>query len=533
MYKNRLIIDLFAGGGGVSVGIKQALGVDPDIAVNHDKIAIAMHMQNFPNTKHFQEDIWGVDPLKATEGKPVLLLHGSPDCTHFSRAKGSKPVSKKIRGLAWVLLRWAAITHPDVITMENVPEFVTWGPLRRGRPIKSKSGQTFKKFVDQMQGLGYTVEYRNLIAADYGAPTTRKRFFLIARRDGKPIVWPEPTHCKREQCAILGLKPWRSAAECIDWSLPCPSIFERKKSLSQATMKRIARGLKKFVMENPEPFIVPIGYGESPHQEPRLHDIKNPLPTIVAGGCKHYLISPHLMQMNYQNKPQSLTEPLTTVVSVNHHYLCAPLLLPMGYPDHDGQRTADITEPVPTITAGGGKNGLASITLAPWIEQHYSKGSGSVVSDPLPTVVGVNKNYQCAAFLIQNFGGGYRGAGKALEDPLPTVTAVDHSSLVNAFLVSYYQGENHSGSLCEPLGTVTTKDRFGLVRIDKHDYKIVDIGMRMLQPKELYKAQGFPDWYVYDRTEFGGFITKTEQIAKCGNSVPPPFAKALAEANCL
>lgn len=490
MYNAKLIIDLFAGGGGVSVGIKQALGVDPDIAINHDKTAIAMHEINFPVTKHYQEDIWGVDPLRATEGKPVLWLHGSPDCTHFSRAKGAKTVSKKIRGLAWVILRWAAKTKPDIISMENVPEFVTWGPLRKGRPIKARAGQTFKRFVTQMEALGYKVEYRNLVAADYGAPTTRKRFFLVARRDGKPIVWPSPKYAPRSKAEALGLKPWRSAAECIDWSLPCPSIFTRKKPLSEATMKRIARGIEKFVIKNKKPFIIPM-------QAPSMHGTE---------------------------------EPLSTVTGVNKHFLCAPVLLPMGYPDHDGKRTSDITETAPTITAGGGKNGLATVTLAPWVEQHYSQGCGSSESDPMPTITGVNKNYQCVAFLEQCFGGGYSGSGRDLKDPLPTITATDHSALVNAFLIKYYGSGNNAESVKNPLSTVTAKDRFALIVIDHQQYQIVDIGMRMLQPKELYKAQGFPDWYIFDNTALGP-LSKTEQIAKCGNAVPPPFAKALVEAN--
>lgn len=460
MINNKLIIDLFAGGGGVSVGLKQALGVDPDVAVNHDATAIAMHATNFPNTKHFKEDIWGVDPLKATEGKSVLLLHASPDCTHFSRAKGKTPLKKNIRGLAWVVLRWAAKTRPNIITLENVPEFVTWGPIRRGKPIKKFSGTTFKKFIQQLSNLGYKVECKNLVAADYGAPTTRKRFFLIARSDGLPIVWPKATHAPRNKAKQLGLLPWVGANEIIDWSIQSKSIFERKKPLSDATMRRIARGLEKFVINNNQPFIVPIGYGEKKGQSPRIHDIEEPLPTIVSGGTKHFLVDAFLCDYHFKNEPKSVEEPFPTITNVRGHSLCSVFLM------------------------------------------KYFKGV----------------------------------VGQDIKEPIPTITSIDHSALVSAFLIRYYKGQNHALNIDNPLGTITAMPRFGLVTVDTKEYQIVDIRLRMLEPKELYKAQGFPDTYIYDYYIYNNnkvYISKTEQVKKCGNSVPPPFARALAQANII
>lgn len=484
-----LIIDNFAGGGGASTGLELALGRKVDIAINHDPDAIAMHKANHPFTRHFQESVWDIDPIMVCEGKPVDIAWFSPDCKHFSKAKGSKPVDKKIRGLAWITLRWAGTVRPKVIFLENVEEFKTWGPVRRGHPVKSKAGQTFNKFISQLRALGYDVEYRELIAADYGAPTKRKRFFMVARCDGKPIVWPTATHAPREKAKAMGLKPYRAAYEIIDWSIPCPSIFERKKPLTEATMKRIARGLKKFVIDEKKPFIIPIGYGENKNQAPRVHDIDDPMPTLVGSG-KHYLVTPTLMINNTGHSGGNIENPIPTITTGGHHYLISPML----------------------------------------VDYHFNNDTKSV-EDPHNTITTVRGNYLCAAFLSKYFGGNYKGAGADLKNPLPTITAIDHSALVEAFLIRYYGGENHACSLREPLGTITTMPRFSLVTVNKVEYQIVDIGMRMLTPRELYDAQGFPHDYIIDTDCNGKKYPINKQIARCGNAVPPPFAKALARAN--
>lgn len=489
-----LIIDNFAGGGGASTGLELALGRKVDIAINHDPDAIAMHKANHPYTTHYQESVWDIDPRKVCNGKEVDVAWFSPDCKHFSKAKGGKPVDKHIRGLAWIVLRWAGTVRPKVIFLENVEEFKTWGPVRRGHPIKSKAGQTFNKFISQLRDLGYDVDYRELVAADYGAPTTRKRFFMIARCDGKPIRWSKPTHAPREKAKAMGLKPYRAASEIIDWSIPCPSIFERKKPLKEATLKRIVRGLKKFVFDEKDPFIIPIGYGENKNQAPRVHDIDDPIPTITTGG-HHYLISPMLVDYHFNNDTKSVEDPHNTITTVRGNYLC-------------------------------------EASLVPFIETLYTTGDGSSIDHPLPTIVAVNKNYLCAAYITKHFGGNYKGSGADLRNPLPTVTAADHSALVEAFLIRYYSGENNACSLRKPLGTITTRDRFGLVTVNKIKYQIVDIGMRMLTPRELYNAQGFPNDYIIDTDCNGNKYPLSKQIARCGNAVPPAFAEALARANC-
>jgi len=465
---NELIVDSFAGGGGASQGIEDAVGVPVDIAINHDEDAIIMHQANHPETKHYTEDVWKVNPREVTHGRPVGLLWASPDCKHFSRAKGGKPVEKKIRSLAWVVVKWADQSRPRVIILENVREFEEWGPLvprwscpecdwqgtegqakllrphgarfcprcdgrglepqrnKRGdillgeplihrrkrarsiqRVIDSKTrqpvlipdpdrkGLTFRRFTGRLRGLGYKVEHRVLNAADFGAPTCRRRLFLIARRDGQPIVWPDPTHSDPKKIGkdlfSAQLKPWRTAAECIDWSIPCPSIFERKRPLAEATMRRIAMGIKRYVLDNPRPFIV------------------------GAGGPV------------YSGKPKSADEPM-------------------------GAQTAD--EPMRTV-----------------------------MSDGL------------------------------------------HAAVVYSFLVKYF-GTAIGQAVDDPLHTVTGKDRFGVVtvQINGETYIIVDIGLRMLNPRELALGQGFPASYILTGTN-------TSQVARIGNSVPPPEVTAIVKAN--
>lgn len=345
MINGELLVDNFAGGGGASTGIELATGYSVDIAINHDPEAIRMHKANHPNTKHYCENVWAVDPVKACGGHPVALAWFSPDCKHFSKAKGGKPKDKNIRGLAWVACRWAGLVRPRVIMLENVEEFKTWGPLNRGHhPIKSKQGKTFERFVQQLTDLGYEVQFKELIAADYGAPTMRKRFFMIARCDGKPIVWPEPTHAPADSDEVKAglLKPYVGAYTQLDFSLPCPSIFDTSEEIKEKygiravrplapkTMERIARGLKKFVLDNPEPFIVPIGYGERKGQAPRVHDIEKPLPTIVGSG-KHYLCEPYMVQIGQTgftaDRSKDVRSPLTTIVSKNEHCLISPTLI--------------------------------------------------------------------------------------------------------------------------------------------------------------------------------------------------------------
>lgn len=470
MINGELIVDNFAGGGGASTGMEMATGYSVDIAINHDPEAIRMHKANHPNTKHYCESVWDVDPVKACNGHPVGLAWFSPDCKHFSKAKGGKPKDKKIRGLAWVALRWAGLVRPRVIMLENVEEFKTWGPLNRShRPIKQKQGVTFDKFVEQLRRLGYEVEFNELVAADYGAPTMRKRFFMIARCDGNPIVWPEPTHAPADSDEVkLGrLRPYVGAYTQIDFSRPCPSIFDTSEEIKEKygiravrplapkTMDRIARGLKKFVLDNPEPFIVQCNHGE-------------------------------------ERRPQ------------------------------------DINEPMPTIT---GKHGFGIV--APALIQYHSETTksevrGQTIKDPIMTVDGSNRYGLVTSFLSKFY---KSGTGQDIREPLHTITtSAGHFGEVRAFLIKYY-GDATGQDIEKPLDTVTTKDRFGLVTIEGVDYQIVDIGLRMLEPRELYGCQGFPDDYIIDHDYTGQTYPRSEQVKRCGNAVCPPIPAAMVRAN--
>lgn len=512
MINGELVVDNFAGGGGASTGIEMATGYSVDIAINHDPEAIRMHQANHPMTEHYCEDVWQVDPVQACKGHPVGLAWFSPDCKHFSKAKGGKPKDKNIRGLAWVACRWAGLVRPRVIMLENVEEFKDWGPLNRShRPIKKKKGVTFRKFVSQLQDLGYEVQTKELVAADYGAPTMRKRFFLIARCDGKPIVWPEPTHGPLDSERVKEgiLNPYVGAYTQIDFSLPCPSIFDTSEEikekygiravrpLAEKTMQRIFRGLKKFVIDNAEPFIVPVGYGEQKGQEPRVHDIKKPLPTIVSSG-KHYLCEPYMVQIGQTgftaDRSKDVREPLTTIVSKNEHCLIAPTLI-----QYHSETAKDEVR-------------------------------GQTIEDPIMTVDGSNRYGLVTSFLIKFYAS---GTGQDIRGPLGTVTANaggGHFGEVRAFLVKYY-GCGTGQDIKEPLDTVTSRDRFGLVTIEGADYQIVDIGLRMLEPKELYGCQGFPDDYIIDHDCTGKSYPRSEQVKRCGNAVCPPIPAALVRAN--
>lgn len=541
MINGELIVDNFAGGGGASTGIEIATGISVDIAINHDPMAIAQHKANHPSTKHYCESVWDVDPVEACSGRPVALAWFSPDCKHFSKAKGGKPKDKNIRGLAWVALRWAAKVRPRAIMLENVEEFKTWGPLNRAhRPIKKKQGMTFKKFVNQLEDLGYTVEHRELVAADYGAPTMRKRFFLVARCDGKPIIWPEPTHGPRDSEAVKAglIRPYLGAHTQIDFSLPCPSIFDSKEEikekygikaqrpLAEKTMQRIARGLKKFVLDNPEPFIVTVNHGGE--RAPR--DIKEPMPTITG---KHGfgIVEPYMVQIGQtgftDDRSKDVRDPLATIVSKNEHCLIAPTLIQYHSETVSGEvRGQNLEEPIMTVD-GSNRYGMVSAFIQKYFDGGYT-GSGAEMVNPLPTITAVDHNSICTAHLIQM---NNHCDGRDITNPIPTITAGDgHFGEVRAFLIKYY-GQGVGQEIKEPLDTVTANDRFGLVTIAGIDYVIVDIGLRMLEPKELYGCQGFPDDYIIDRDYTGKPYPRSEQVKRCGNAVCPPIPAALVRAN--
>lgn len=660
MINGKLIVDNFAGGGGASTGIEMATGISVDIAINHDPEAIKMHKANHPSTKHYCESVWDVDPVEACAGRPVALAWFSPDCKHFSKAKGGTPVEKAIRGLAWVAVKWASMVMPDVIMLENVEEFQTWGPLRAKRdentgrvlvkdfdnrtninqkkskprfrvakageivpfdlqvmePDPKRKGKTFKKFVRALRNLGYKVEFKEMIAADYGAPTMRKRFFMIARCDGKPIVWPEPTYGPADSERVKAglLQPYVGAYTQLDFSLPCPSIFDTAEEIKEKygiravrplapkTMERIARGLKKFVIDNDEPFIVqvnhsgsksdrcqsandplpvitakhgfgivepyivPIGYGENKGQLPRVHDIEAPLPTIVGSG-KHYLCEPYMVQIGQTgftaDRSKDVREPLTTIVSKNEHCLIEPKLAPFMGTNTTNHPGGNCKDPIHTITTGN-----QQCLISPTLIQYHSETSdkevrGQTIEDPIMTVDASNRYGLVTSFLHKYYDGGYKGAGDSLENPLPTVTSWDHNSVcaatliqmnnhcdgrdikepiptitagdghfgeVRAFLIKYY-GQGTGQEVTEPLDTIPTHDRFGLVTIAGVDYQIVDIGLRMLEPKELYGCQGFPDDYIIDRDYEGNQYPRSEQVRRCGNAVCPPIPAALVKAN--
>lgn len=455
---DELVIDNFAGGGGASTGIEAALGRPVDVAINHDPPAVAMHTVNHPNTEHYCENVWQVDPRAITKGREVGLAWFSPDCKHHSKAKGGKPLDKKIRGLAWIVLKWAGLVRPRVIMLENVEEFEDWGPLTRSRrPCKKRKGMIFEKFIKQLRDLGYQIEWRQLRACDHNTPTIRKRLFLVARCDGLPIAWPEPTHGP-------GRLPFRTAAEIIDWSIPCPSIFTREKPLVENTMRRIARGIFKYVIDDPDPYLVdnviPFSiprYGERIGQAPRCRSIQEPLPTIVPDGNHAHLVTAFLAK----------------------HY--------------GGVTGVRADTPFPTITTSGSQNQVVTSHLLKLRNNQF----GQSVLEPVPTLTA---------------GGGHVGE-------------------VRAFLMKYYGTGGQWQSVNDPLHTISTRARLGLVTVHGQPYQIVDIGMRMLTPRELFRAQGFPEDYVIDRDATGKPFTITNQIAKCGNSVCPPLAEALVRTN--
>lgn len=589
-FMDELIVDNFAGGGGASTGIELATGRIVDIAVNHDRAAIEMHEKNHPYTRHYCEDVWQIDPRKVTQGRPVALVWCSPDCKHFSKAKGGAPVSKKIRGLAWVAVRWAATVHPRVIILENVEEFMTWGPIKDGKPIKEKAGKTFNSFVNALKKYGYEIEWRVLKASDYGAPTSRKRFFLIARCDGQPIVFPKPTHGKGK-----GLKKPKSAAECIDLTNTGKSIFGRKRPLKENTLKRIARGLDKFVIKSPNPYIMQVNYENAPQS------LDEPLSTVTTVN-KHYVstpkLEPYIMSNNTNNIPHGVNEPLPTVTTGNRNYLVTPTLVQYhGEQSEKEVRGQNVDKPLNTIDTRN-RYGLSSAFLSKYFSGE--KQAGADIKEPMPTVTAIDHNALVAVNISSRFGNGEDGRGRSMDEPLPTVTGEDHNQLMGSYLIKYYSGEEQYQSVKDPLHTITTEPRFYLVaphictlrnhmigqsvneplstitakehhatvsayltkltgretnlgnwnkirgllnkyagykiaddeiliiEIDKVQYFISDVSMRMLEPRELARAQGFPDDYVLQVTDS---YSKSAQIARIGNSVCPVMAEVLVRAN--
>lgn len=604
-----IIVDNFAGGGGASTGIEMAIGRSVDIAINHDPNAVAMHTTNHPDTLHYCESVFDIHPRAATAGRPVGLAWFSPDCRHFSKAKGAKPVEKSIRGLAWIVIRWALDVGPRVMMLENVEEFRTWGPLLAPemRPDPARAGETFRAFVGMLttgvpeehpalveccdflsmstaseqaqrlvSGLSYDVDFRELRACDYGAPTIRKRFFMVMRRDGQPIVWPEASHGDPKSPAVLAgkLAPWRTAAECIDWSIPAPSIFDRKRPLAENTLKRIARGIQRFVIDSAQPFIVKCNHTTTrgTYDYFRGQSLAEPLQTITK--THGYAVAvPHLTKFRTGATGQPVTEPVPTVTAGtstrpggNGHALglveaaLAPFIAGAGGPKYSAKpRSAE--QPMHTLC-----NTNHACVIAPVIARQFGASVGHRADEPSATVTagGGGKSQLVSAFLAKHYGGNYTGPGVRMDEPFHSVTTLDHHAAVTSHLIKL-RGTNIGQPTDTPLQTVTAggthfgevstslavdgydeqraqqalaflreycgPESTGLVEIDGVTYRIVDIGMRMLQPHELYRAQGFPDWYIIDQDYRGVKYAKDKQVARCGNAVPPPFAEALVRAN--
>ena len=552
LFDDELIVDLFAGGGGLSTACEQALGRSPDIAINHNDDALSMHRANHPQTRHFVADVFEVCPRGATQGRPVGYLHLSPDCTHHSQAAGGQPRDERIRALTWIGRRWAGQVRPRIITLENVRQILKWGPLvakrdkatgrvlkrcgtvaepgehvaRRDQflvPDQKREGTTWRAFVRSLQAMGYVVEWRILCAADYGAGTTRERLFMVARCDGKHIVWPEPTHFKKP---ARGQKRWVSAAECIDWSIPCPSIFERAKPLAPATMRRIARGIQRFVLDSADPFIVNMAHGG------KLESVTDPVSTIATekGGCRA-VVTPSLVQVAHgEGKP--------------------------GGVQRWGSGVRDALDPLGTATASGG--GGYALMAASLVQTGYGEREGQAprsldITEPLGTIVGTGKHAAACAYLMQANGGFNETPGHDPRRPVSTITnsgsqqqavaahlaqlSPEHEAgalRVAAFLMQYYSEGGQWGGMRDPMNTVTTRDRLALVTVvlKGTPYLIVDIGLRMLTPRELYRAQGFPPDYQIEVGHDGRRFPKSAQVRMVGNSVSPHPAAALIAANC-
>lgn len=499
---DEIIVDNFAGGGGASTGIEIATGMAVAIAINHDPAAILMHKTNHPYTEHLQASVWDVDPKAVCRGRPVGLAWFSPDCKHFSKAKGAALVDRKIRGLAWITLRWAATVRPRVIILENVEEFQTWGPVRKGKPVKKLAGTTFRKFISQLEALGYTVEFRELVAADFGAPTSRKRFYMIARCDGRPIVWPKPTHSKT---GADGLPKWRAASEIIDWSLPCPSVFASKaeimeryglkavRPLAKNTMRRIIRGVDKFTIRSGKPFIVECNHSGGGHIAP-VGDAYKTITAKHTGG----IVAPSLIQYHTEQtesvRASGLGAPINTVDASNRYGLtCANLV---EY--YTGGRPLDVREPMHTVTSHD-----REAVVAAHVVKFKGDNLGHGANEPMQTVTTSAGEFAvCKAYLAKMHGGDELGYWPLIRD------------LLNEFC-----------------GYTLAEDEVLLLEIGGALYYIADIGLRMLSPRELYNAMGFPPDYIIDRDYLGHEYGRTKQVARCGNAVCPPVASALVRAN--
>ncbi len=543
---DEIIVDNFAGGGGASTGIELATGRRVAIAINHDPDAIRMHRTNHPYTEHLQASVWDVDPVAECRGRPVGLAWFSPDCKHFSKAKGAALVDRKIRGLAWITLRWAAKVRPRVIILENVEEFQTWGPVRRGKPVKKLAGTTFRKFISQLEALGYTVEFRELVAADFGAPTSRKRFYLIARCDGKPIVWPKPTHSKT---GADGLPKWRSAAEIIDWNLPCPSVFASKaeimeryglkavRPLAKNTMRRIIRGVDKFTIRSGKPFIVP---GKPLLAPVTVTNTSNsvgatvgaPVHTVTTAG-NQMLVTPSLVSIGQTgggDRIRDLREPVPTTVSKQEACLVSPSLIQYHTEQTESVRASGLGAPINTVDASN-RYGLTCANLV----EYYTGGRPLDITDAMHTVTSHDREAVVAAHVVK-FKGDDLGHG--MKEPMQTVTtsAGEFAECV-AYMAKMHGGDNLGhwpeirALLNEFCGYTLAEDEVLLLEISGALYYIADIGLRMLSPRELYNAMGFPPDYIIDRDYEGNEYKKSAQVARCGNAVCPPMATALVRAN--
>ena len=537
-FLDEIIVDNFAGGGGASTGMELATGRPVAIAINHDPDAILMHKTNHPFTEHLQASVWDVDPRKVCRGRPVGLAWFSPDCKHFSKAKGAALVDRNIRGLAWIVLRWAGTVRPRVIILENVEEFVTWGPVRKGKPVKKKAGQTFQKWKQQLLDLGYAVEHREIVAADLGAPTTRKRFVLIARCDGRPIVWPERTHGPIDSAEVRAgkLLPWKSAAEIIDWSVPCYSVFASKKELKEKygvnavrplaenTMRRVIRGVDKFTIRSGRPFIVECNHAGAGH----VKDVGSPIGTVLA---KHTagIVAPSLIQYHTEQtervRANGLGEPLPTVDASNRYGLTTAQLV-----EYFGNgQPLDVRKPMHTVTSHD-----REAVVCAHISKYYGGIVGEAISEPLPTVTAIDHNAVTTAHIVEFKG---QDIGQDIRKPLRTITASAgefadcRTELVRAEGSELGHWPEVRALLNRHCGYELADDEILLLEIGGVRYFIADILLRMLTPRELYNAMGFPPDYIIDRDYLGNEYGKTKQVARCGNAVCPPMATALVRAN--
>lgn len=539
---DEIIVDNFAGGGGASTGIELAAGRPVNIAINHDAAAILLHKTNHPHTEHIQASVWDVDPEELCAGRPVGLAWFSPDCKHFSKAKGAALVDRNIRGLAWIVLRWAGTVRPRVIILENVEEFQTWGPVRKGKPVKSKSGQTFRKWLSQLKALGYAVEYRELVAADYGAPTTRKRFVLIARCDGQPIRWPERTHAPRDSEEVKSgkCKPWRSAAEIIDWTVPMYSIFATKQEIKEKygvnavrpladnTLRRIIRGVDKFTIKSGKPFIVECNHGGDGH----TRSVEEPVNTVTGrytGGVCEPVTIPYTFSNTGGSVGSPADEPVHTIRTAGGQVLAAANLIQYHTEQSEDVRANGLDASLPTVDASN-RYGLTAAHLV----EFYGNGQAIDPEEPMHTVTSHDREALIATHIVK-----FKGPdiGQSPDDPLQTVTAINPFALASVKTVKYAPGTDLGywpqikALLNKYCGYAIADDEILLLWIRGAWRYICDISMRMLTPRELYNAMGFPPDYIIEHDYTGKPYPKSQQVARCGNAVCPPMASAVVRAN--